>query len=122
VTSQGKDLCLAIKNWQEKQQLAASGAPGEKNSAGAINWEDISRDLNAMSNGGSKLTASACQVLWRYLAYGQIVTEADLLGGSVSESASGAGSTNYAVGDGRGATREVKQVRIMKSHNSIVVQ
>lgn len=78
---QGKALCVVIKKWQEAQQAEAT--------SGGINWEIISRDLNSsMGEGETHLTPSACQVLWKYLAYGQMVTEADL----VASSGDGAGS------------------------------
>jgi hypothetical protein len=66
----GKSLCEVIKNWQEQQQQ-----PTEFNAN--INWTKISQDLN--NRGSANLTPSACQILWTYLAYGQVVTEADLL-------------------------------------------
>jgi hypothetical protein len=61
-----------IKKWQEQQQLKG-GSPA------AINWDSISQDLNKMGDGDAPLSPSACQILWKYLAYGQVLTEADLL-------------------------------------------
>lgn len=78
---QGKALCAVIKKWQEGQPQATKNGI---NSASGINWEDISRDLNRAGDGSDDLTPAACQILWRYLAYGQIVTEEDLRAGTIT--------------------------------------
>jgi len=78
---QGKALCAVIKKWQEGQQQAAKKGI---NCTPGMNWEDISRELNRTGSAADNLTPAACQILWRYLAYGQIVTEEDLRAGTIS--------------------------------------
>lgn len=89
-----------IKKWREQQQHLppppATKGEGEGTSSdgsggfwdrNSIDWEAISKGLHKMEGGEARedggvpppaLSPTACEILWKYLAYGQIVTEADL--------------------------------------------